>query len=346
MNIPVVSIARVPGRWDVLVMLSLMVLAGYGLHYLFSKYEGRSLGNVPKNHLIGVIFAAFILFEFLAIPFPVSDTTVPVFYKQIANDTDNYAILDIPGSIDNAQLMYYQTVHNKKLLDGYVSRTPESATRFMTSTPMISQLFSDSHTPKTEDDILEQNLTDIGSSVLSYYQIRYVVLHAGYPGLVTNRNLRYKYDLLHGSLSNTPQIFRNDTMIVYTVETVPRKSFVLLKDGWNGIEYWNGTPTRRMNTPATVLFYSEKDRNATLSMHISGSCCPGTLDVSVTDHRILHTTVPTGFVMVTFPVDLHTGENSIRFTTPGSCQDLSDIPNSEGAGNRCSGMAVQNMTFS
>jgi hypothetical protein len=349
MNMPVVSLARAPGRWDVLIMLSLMVLAGYGLHYLFSKYDGRSFGKVFKNHVIGVIFAVLILFEFLAIPFPMSDTTVPAFYKQIANDTDNYAILDIPGSVGNAQLMYYQTVHNKMLLDGYVSRTPESATRFMTATPMISQLLSDSPTLKPEDDILERNLTDltdVGSSILSYYHIRYVVLHTVPAGQRTPGERYYKNILLRESFTRGPQIFRNDTMIVYTVETVPRKSFVLFNEGWNGVEYWNGTPTRRMNDNATMLFYSDQDRNTTLSMRILSFSRPGTLDVSVTDHRVLHTTVPAGFVTVTLPVDLHKGENFIRFTTPDTCRKPGDIPGSTGVDNRCLSMAVQNITFS
>lgn len=342
MNIPIVSITRAPSRWDVLVMLSLAVLAGYGLHYIFSKYDGQSFRNISKNQVIGVIFAAIILFEFLAIPFPMSNTTIPIFYKQIANDTNDYAILEITG-IGVADLMYYQTLHNKKLVNGYVSRTPESATKFMTSTPMISQLVSQSDSLIPEGDILEQNLTDVGSSILSYYNIRYVVLHTD---RISDKQFNYKNTLLHESIRQDPQIFENDHIIVYKVENVPQKSFISLNEGWTDIENWSGTPTRWMNSNATLFFYSDQNRTTTLSMKVSSFYRPRILDISVADQHELNATVPTGFVIVTLPVDLHKGANIIRFNIPDNCQKPSDIPGLKNPDRRCLSMAVQNITFS
>jgi len=345
MNIPIISIARVPARWDVLVMLSLAVLAGYGLHYIFSKYDGQSFRNISKNNVIGVILAAIIIFEFLAIPFPMSNTTttIPVFYNQIANDTDNYAILEIANKYDIADLMYYQTIHNKKLVNGYASRTPESATKFMTSTPMITQLLSPSDSLIPEGDIMAQNLTDVGSSILSYYDIRYVVLHAA---RISDKQLNYKNTLLQESITQEPQRFKNDNIIVYKVENVPRKSFILLNEGWYGIENASGTPKRWMNSNATMLFYSDQNRTTTLSMEVSSFYRPRTLDISVADQRELHVTVPTEFVMITLPFDLHKGENIIRFNTPDSCQKPSAIPEVNSPDSRCLSIAVQNITFS
>jgi len=81
-------------------------------------------------------------------------------------------------------------------------------------------------------------------------------------------------------------------------------------------------------------------------MQISSFYRQRTLDVSVADQRVLHTTVPTGFEKITVPIDLHKGENIIRFIIPDSCQKPSDIPELNSLDDRCLSMAVQNINFS
>ncbi len=184
MHIPVFSIARAPSRWDVLVMLSLAILAGYGLNYIFCKVRNRSLLKSNKENIIFIIISCLILFEFLAVPFPMSSAEVPSFYKQLALETDDYAILEVPG-FAAANYMYFQTIHGKKLVNGYVSRTPDYVLEFASHAPLISNIISRSDTPIMEDitkkDVIKHNRPEL-ISMLNSYNIRYIIIHKNtYP---------------------------------------------------------------------------------------------------------------------------------------------------------------------
>ena len=214
MKIPIFSMARVPSRWTVLIMLSLTVLAGYGLSYLFNRFKEERVRNLPLNHIFGIIITVFILFEFLAVPYPMSNASVPDFYKEIAPEPDDYAILEIPVNINVEQYMYYQSVHGKALVNGRTPRTPESSLAFMQSTPLIRELA----TRSSSSDILNQNLTRIGSSVLNAYNIKYIIIHANY---LADDDVAFATDLLDKTLKTTPKHFENDSIIAYKVPNEP-----------------------------------------------------------------------------------------------------------------------------
>jgi predicted PurR-regulated permease PerM len=179
-------------------MLSLAVLAGYGLSYIFKRFDGKFFNKISKKHVLAVVFSCLILFEFLAIPYPMSSTKVPEFYHHIANDSEDYAIFEVPRPIGFAPYMYYQTIHEKKLVNGYVSRTPNNVITFIYSTPIISQLSQLSkNIPILKEDILNHNVTQIGLSVLNYYNIRYIVLHKKH---MTEEQLDFASNLLQKTL--------------------------------------------------------------------------------------------------------------------------------------------------
>lgn len=100
-------------------MLGYSVLAGYGLSELL-KYK------VEKKALIYTIVSFLMIFEYLCIPYPTTQITVPEFYYKISNDTDNYALLEIPQNSNAAHMnftyLYYQTIHQKPLVGGYAAR--------------------------------------------------------------------------------------------------------------------------------------------------------------------------------------------------------------------------------
>ena len=116
MKIPIISIARVPSRWDAIVMLNLSVLAGYGLSYLYNRLEKRSFWDISASNYLMIVFAALILFEFLAVPYPVANMEIPEFYNSLSEDPEDYAIFEVPniGYLAFPEYMYYQTLHEKK----------------------------------------------------------------------------------------------------------------------------------------------------------------------------------------------------------------------------------------
>jgi hypothetical protein len=223
MHIPIFSMARAPSRWDVLVMLSLAILAGYGLNYIFYIIKNRSSPKSRKENVIFIIISCLILFEFLAVPFPMSSAEVPAIYKQLAAETDDYAILEVPGFAAE-KYMYFQTIHGKKLINGYVSRTPDYALEFANQAPLISSIISRFDTPIMEDMtkeiIIKQNQTEL-ASMLCHYNIKYIILHKDY---LSDKEFSFASNLVHDSLGTEPIIYDSNDLWIYHIPTSQNSS--------------------------------------------------------------------------------------------------------------------------
>jgi hypothetical protein len=203
-HLPVFSIARVPSRWDVMVTLCVAVLSGFGLQYLVSRSQARArLGNV-----LCILCAGLILFEFLSVPYPTAPTAVPAFYENIASDPENYAIFEVaPRS--TAQVMYYQTIHQKPLVNGYVSREPPGAQQFIETEPVARLLY---HIQEIVPGNVSTNTTGLDPSVLSSYDIKYVIVHRENltPQQVYLVNMLFK-----NASKGAPIVYEHGPMIVY-----------------------------------------------------------------------------------------------------------------------------------
>ncbi len=211
MNVPIISLARVPKRWDVLVTLSFAVLVGYGINYLLEEKFNKKSYKFKK--IMITIFLCLILLEYLNIPVPMSETKIPGFYNQLKKDTENYAILEIPDIPHFAgHYMYYQTFHEKELINGYVSRSPPGAEKFMISTPIIDQLTNISTKKIVLENITNEDIIK-GKSILKDYNIRYIILHEKYMN-------KYQINRANHLLQNIfkKQIYKEDKLIVYKVE--------------------------------------------------------------------------------------------------------------------------------
>lgn len=187
--IPIISIARVPSRWDILVMLSLAVLAGYGLKNILDRIKDKK-----KVLVVAIIFSGLIMFEYLADFGYVSDTKIPEFYYNLKNDSGNFVILEIPSDMysDYPYYMYYQTLHEKKLVGGYVSRTPPG------------MVWPEDIIKKLEED------KDNGKSILKNYDIKYIILHKNF---MDDSQLTNTENLLQNT--SIRQIYNNDQLAVY-----------------------------------------------------------------------------------------------------------------------------------
>lgn len=212
-DLPVFSIARVPSRWDVMVMLCVAVLSGFALQYLVNRSQapGRI---VSKENVLCVICAGLILFEFLSVPYPTAPTTIPAFYENIASDPGNYAIFEVTSE-PNATIMYYQTIHQKPLVNGYVSREPPQARQFIETEPVARFLY---HIQDITPNNTSVNVTDLNPSVLSHYNIKYVIVH---QESLTPRQVGLIVRLFNNTPQETPLIYKEGPMIVYA--TQPRE---------------------------------------------------------------------------------------------------------------------------
>ena len=115
---------RVPSRFGIIVMLSLSVLAGYGLNRLikFRNYK----------FIISSLIVLFILVENLYIPFNFETTPsgreIPEVYKWLANETGGSSIVELPTGYFtkdgnnlwyDSRYLYYSAYHWKYLVNGY-----------------------------------------------------------------------------------------------------------------------------------------------------------------------------------------------------------------------------------
>ena len=123
---PIIGFIRTPVRLNLMLGQCLAILAGFGVAELLRK------SCVLRHASCVMLLSVLILFEFLAWPFPSTHAYVPPFYHQLAQETGDFAIVEAPLDRQTDKFyMYWQILHGKSLVNGHVSRPPESAFDFI-----------------------------------------------------------------------------------------------------------------------------------------------------------------------------------------------------------------------
>jgi hypothetical protein len=122
---PVVGAARMPTRFSVLVMLGVAAMLTFAVRAL--RVHTR------RRWLPAVTVAACLLIELLPAPRPLHQVRVPSFYKHISTDPRPVRVLTLPFGLRDgtssygdfsASTQFFQTIHEKSLIGGYISRLP------------------------------------------------------------------------------------------------------------------------------------------------------------------------------------------------------------------------------
>jgi hypothetical protein len=139
--IPIVNNARFPGRALVVVTLGLALLAAVLLARWRPSATRRS-GTLAA-------LAIFLAFESAPSPFPVVRLAAPQFYETLRDRPEAGAVCELPlgirdgfggrGSLNEMQF-YYQTIHKRPLVGGYLSRLPWSVVAAYASDPLVNGL--------------------------------------------------------------------------------------------------------------------------------------------------------------------------------------------------------------
>ncbi len=181
---------RYPSRYSVMLILCLSVIAAFGLVQI-GRWTGR-LGTGPgkvKYYAPLMLIAALFVFEHLSLPLPQSDMHPPNAYQTIAADPNDFTVLDIPFAWRNGfritgalttQFMFgqfYQTTHQKRLLQGNTSRNPEFKFQYFTNAPVINSLLA-LETGKTLPPEQWQADKTIAADVLDFFNIKYIVVRS------------------------------------------------------------------------------------------------------------------------------------------------------------------------
>lgn len=165
--IPFAEFIRDPTRLTVMTTLGLALLAGLGTAWLMQKIRHSARAWL----VIGL--ASLVLFEYLPWPLPTTPVTIPAFYEQLRQETDFFALADIPlHQLELRRLsMFYQTIHQKPIVEGgIVKRIPPAAYSFIDGHPILSA-FADGGEAGPGNDV-SNHLTPLSDA-----RVRYLVLH-------------------------------------------------------------------------------------------------------------------------------------------------------------------------
>jgi len=261
--IPIFRANRVPIRFAVVLSLALAVLVGYGVYWLFSRkpdMASKPIMSIPMTTLLMFI----LLFDQLALPLPLTSAIVPDVYYQIGAEPEDFTLLQLPlgwrnsfgvFGVERTQIQYYQHIHQKPMLGGNISRSPDFKFDYYRNIPLFqafAQTELPTHDPPVTSDTLIKAQTQAGD-LMTLYNIKYVVIHAPIPhrkpyedNFFHTRQLAY--DLLP---LNSEPIYMANGVAVYQVHQPPIPDVLRIDfgdwtsdpyrgQGWSQSEFMDG----------------------------------------------------------------------------------------------------------
>jgi hypothetical protein len=140
--LPVVGLARTPARFSIVVMLAVAMLFASALAWLGRRRPGQ-------QRVVLAVVAALLVFELWSAPRPLYSAAVPPIYAHVAAAPDDLRHLELPSgvrdgtsSIGNftARSQFFQTMHGKRLIGGYLSRVSKRRKTDVRRDPMVDVL--------------------------------------------------------------------------------------------------------------------------------------------------------------------------------------------------------------
>ncbi|MCA1652104.1 MAG: hypothetical protein LC753_18160, partial [Acidobacteria bacterium] len=209
--LPVVGAARMPTRLTVLVMLGVAMLVAMAVRELRVR--------AARPWVPATVVGLLLCFELLPAPRPVYSAYVPEFYKTIiAADPRPVRVLTLPLGLrdglssrgeHSAAAQFYQTVHEKPLIGGYMSRLPRRHVRGYRGMKVIRALMDLSEGRRINPARLEAFI-ERAHSVLPQQRIGYVVVDTTRASSELIAFARAAYDLELVSTDGPQHLYRTE----------------------------------------------------------------------------------------------------------------------------------------
>jgi hypothetical protein len=139
--VPIIANARIPGRAIVVSYLALAVLAA------ITTAEWRRASRHAL--LIFVVVSLVLVADYLPAPFPLVELDRPAIYETLRDRGEAGAVCELPigirdgfgerGSFDD-RVLYYQTIHQRPLVGGFVARLPRAVALAYERDPLLAGL--------------------------------------------------------------------------------------------------------------------------------------------------------------------------------------------------------------
>lgn len=182
-KLPFMSLIDCPQRFPVGTQLAMATILGIGLHEKIKTVSPR------KKFFFVLYFLVLIAVEYSFSNLPFEKVEVPSVYKILSKDKANKTILELPSGISESKgafgydwsiqglhvkQLYWQTIHKKPRVGGYLSRLSPEIYMFYKTEPIISDLFtlSSLNGQWTKNTFTEEEV----SSFIDKFNLGYVVL--------------------------------------------------------------------------------------------------------------------------------------------------------------------------
>jgi hypothetical protein len=172
-----------------------------------------------------------------------TEVEVPLFYRQVAQEPGDFVLMELPMNWDRPIHMVNQVYHGKKLIAAYFGKP--NPLSIVEKTPVLQ------HFRYLGPDIIAQDISEIGSSVLAAFNVRYVILDLyQMPG---GHEREVTLHLAEKVFGNTMPFYRDERLIVYQVEEpADPKPFLRLGQNWGCRQIEAERPVRQIEQGAAV----------------------------------------------------------------------------------------------
>ncbi|NIO67842.1 MAG: hypothetical protein GTN71_01960 [Anaerolineae bacterium] len=262
--------------------------------------------------MIGGAAGALICFEFLAVPYPMTEVEVPSFYRQVAQEPGDFVLMELPMNWDRPIHMFNQVYHGKKLIAAYFGKP--NPLSIVEKTPVLQ------HFRYLGPDIIAQDISEIGTSVLASFNVRYVILDLyQMPG---GREREVTLHLTEKVFGDTVPFYRDERLTVYRVEEPAEpKPFLSLGQNWGRRAMQAERPVRQIGQGAVVHVRAWGPDSVRLRIAAQSAVEQCQLDVYSGSQRLASfelEAAPQEFV--TPPLSLTEGDNVFHLYYNGECK--------------------------
>lgn len=319
--IPFIKANRYPSRLHVLVMLCLAVLVAFAIEALLVRTrmnaerartetarhnQRRAIRADSRSLLTGVIIAA-LLFEYLAVPLPLSDLRTPRVYETIAAESKGAPILQLPVSWRNSfQFIpqsftslpqsvntvvmfeqFYQTTHQGPVVSGNTSRNPQFKFTYFLEAPIIRSIVALEEGRALSAEQLAYDRW-IATEALRFFGFTHVVLHPPLVGGPVEDYVRAVFPLTSMAADSGLSAYRVSTPAPgapsgpLVIDMGSDLSNLYRAEGWGEAQDIGGQRGRWSDRAAArLLVPMQAGRPATLALSLAGTQPSPAFDVLV-----------------------------------------------------------------
>lgn len=241
---------RYPGRFAVLVLLCLAVLAAYGAREVLPRLARRPRGQ----GVLALLLALGMGCEYLSAPLPLSDLRVPPAYRVVQGPPgEEWAVLDLPlawrngfrifGILDPVFMyaQFYQTAHGGRLLSGNTSRNPELKFQYFVEAPILESLLALENGHPLPEGTWHTD-AQVAPAVLHFFRVRYVVVHKeeASPDLQRYVAEVLPVEPLYEDAAHRVYAVRREDKEEWEADFHAQADRLFLAEGWSGTSTWEG----------------------------------------------------------------------------------------------------------